>query len=426
MKGSIFKNIWIDSILATAFIFVVIFGLFSLINVFDAIDPIGEALEDVEFNDIVYSTLREDPSADDNVVLVNIGRLPRHMIAEQIRIINKYNPKVIGLDTFFPFSKGEAQDSALVNAISEVDNIVMATKLERYNELNVVDSLKLSAEKFRVHAEDFGFANLVTGEGVTQEDVKTCRSFVPKDYLYSKDSTHLFFAVRLAQYLAPEKVERFLERDNETEYINYKGNAMGSETNFAPTFFALDIPDVFNENFVPELIEGKIVIFGMLGEYFGDPYTIEDKYYTPLNEKYAGRGKPDMFGAVIHANIISMILDEDYVYKLEEHYQIIIAVLLCYLNVVAFMWVYYRLKNWYDGITKVVQLIELLLILGAIIYSYHLFNINLELTLAMGVVAVVGDSLEVYNGVVKNMFTKEGRRELFSVNKSEIDKVEIN
>jgi hypothetical protein len=44
----------------------------------------------------------------------------------------------------------------------------------------------------------------------------------------------------------------------------------------------------------------------------------------------------------------------------------------------------------------------------------------------MGVVAVVGDSLEVYNGVVKNMFTKEGRKELFSVSKRRKDKVEIN
>ena len=40
-----------------------------------------EALEDVEFNDIVYSTLRDDPTADDNIILVNIGKLPRAGIA---------------------------------------------------------------------------------------------------------------------------------------------------------------------------------------------------------------------------------------------------------------------------------------------------------------------------------------------------------
>ena len=79
-----------------------------------------------------------------------------------------------------------------------------------------------------------------------------------------------------------------------------------------------------------------------------------------------------------------MILDEDYVYKLEEHYQIKLAVLLCYFKCCSLYVGYYALKNWYDGITKLFSLIELSLILGAIIYSYHLFNINLELTARNG------------------------------------------
>lgn len=423
MKGNIFTNVWIDSLIATAFIFVVIFGLLSLINVFDAIDPVGEALEDVEFTDLVYSNLREAPPAEDDIVLVNIARLSRMAIAEQVRIINKYNPKVIGIDSFFPFPKDEFQDSLLAASLRDIDHLVMASKLlNPSDESENFDSIRISAELFRENA-DFAFANLHVGQGVEQEDVKTCRKFSP--VLKYKDEQQMAFSVRLANYYAPEKVEKFLERGNEVEYINYKGNSFGSESNFAPTFFALDVQDVFDENFTLDLIEGKIVIFGFMGDYLGDPYNIEDKYFTPLNVKYAGRGAPDMYGAVIHANIISMILDEDYVYQLEKIYQILIAVILCYINVVAFMWVYYSLANWYDGVTKIVQLIELLLIVLFIIYAYHWFDWNLEITLTMGVVAVVGDSLEVYNGVVKNMFTKEGRKELFSVGKR-TKKVVIN
>jgi hypothetical protein len=81
------------------------------------------------------------------------------------------------------------------------------------------------------------------------------------------------------------------------------------------------------------------------------------------------------------------------------------------------MWVYYKLPAWYDGITKLAQLLELLVIVIIVIYAYHLYNWILDLTLAMAAVAVVGDSLEVYNGVVKNLFTKEGRKELFRVNR---------
>ena len=419
------RNIWIDSALATGFIFFVIWALGSLFNAFEAIDPVGEALEDVEFTDLVYSTLREPPPADDRIVLVNIGLLPRVAIAEQIRIINKYNPKVIGIDSFFPNPKDPVQDSILAQALSEVDNLVMASKMLKpvIKENNFYfDSLKLSQPMFR-HTANMAFANLVTGEGVQQEDVKTCRSFNPT--LPYKDTTHYSFAVSLANEFDSAKTKRFVERGREQEYINFKGNAMGAISNFAPTFFALDIPDVFNENFIPELIEDKIVILGFMGERFGDRYNIEDKYFTPLNTKYAGRGEPDMYGAVIHANIISMILDEDYVYQITKTQQYILAIILCYLNVVAFMWVYYRLPNWYDGITKITQLLELLFIVLIIVYSYHLYRWNLELTLAMGVVAVVGDSLEVYNGVIKNMFTKEGRQELFSVKKKS-DEIQIN
>lgn len=417
MKFKLFRNIWVDSLFATGFIFFVMYSLSGLFNAFSAIDPIGEALDDVEFTDIVYSKLRADPFAEEDIIIVNMGTLPRGGVAEQIRIINQYNPRVIGIDSFFPYPKDPTQDSLLASALNEVETLVMASKV-----LNFViedddnwygDSLKLSAPMFRDNAI-FAHANLVTDEGVEQEDVKTNRSFLPV-IPYKKDSSQLAFAVKIASIFAPEKAQKFLDRKKEKEYINYKGNTLASQSEWATTFYALDVEDVFNENFVPEMIEGKIVLFGFLGNFFGDRYNVEDKYFTPLNQKYAGRGEPDMYGVVIHANIISMILEERYVETISQNFKYLIAIILCYLNVVAFMWVYYRLPAWYDGITKLAQLLELLIIVVIIIYAYHLYNWILELTLAMAAVALVGDSLEVYNGVVKNLFTKEGRKELFKV-----------
>lgn len=45
---------------------------------------------------------------------------------------------------------------------------------------------------------------------------------------------------------------------------------------------------------------------------------MKDRYYTPLNERSSGRSIPDMFGVIIHANIISMLLDEDYIDDVPE------------------------------------------------------------------------------------------------------------
>ena len=56
-------------------------------------------------------------------------------------------------------------------------------------------------------------------------------------------------------------------------------------TKFGTKFAALDVYDVFGGNYVPEMIEGKIVIiFCYLGKYLGDRESLEDKYFTPLNE----------------------------------------------------------------------------------------------------------------------------------------------
>ena len=49
-----------------------------------------------------------------------------------------------------------------------------------------------------------------------------------------------------------------------------------------------------------------------IGNDLADDAT-EDKYLTPLNLNPGSGLVPDMFGVVIHANIISMILNEDFI-----------------------------------------------------------------------------------------------------------------
>src|SRR5204863_8612664 len=105
---------------------------------------------------------------------------------------------------------------------------------------------------------------------------------------------------------------------------------------------------------VPEMIKGKAVIFGFLGKQLGDP-SWSDKFYTPLNKKLAGKANPDMFGVVVHANIVSMILDEDYVDQMSDWQQYLLAFVICVLNVALFSIINTRYPSWYDGITKLLQ-----------------------------------------------------------------------
>ena len=225
-------------------------------------------------------------------------------------------------------------------------------------------------------------------------------------------------SVKLASHFDKEKTDRFLSRDNEIERINYRGNVLDyGTTKYGTRYYALDVEDVFSENFVPELIEDKILLFCFLGDFLGDRQALEDKFFTPLNASYAGKAELDMFGGVIHANIISMILNEDYIDAMSDTTGWVLAVIACFLNVVFFSLIYKRIPRWYDGVTKLIQLMQLLTLGFFILYVFDTHNYLVDLSYVLFVIALSGDSLEVYYGVIKNTFTREGRRELRKINK---------
>ncbi len=413
------KKFWIDCVLATALVFLTMWGILGMtnLNVFNAFDSIGQALSDIELTDYVFSQLRDEPNVDQNIVLVNIGNLSRREIAEQIQIVSKYKPKLIGLDGFFdcktglrdtincPQLRDEFGNLMLSNAIKEAGNIVLVTKVLQADTLlppDTYDSLRRSDDIFRDYALAEGYASLET-DAAFQDDVKTCRMFNPTIKVNGVD--HYAFSVRMAMAYDSAKTKRFLERGNYSEVINYRGNVVDffGSTNYPQMFFTIDVNDVLTENFDTELFRDKIVIFGYLGSYLGDP-SWADKFYTPLNRKLAGKANPDMFGVVVHANIVSMILNEDYVNHMEEWQEIAMAIILCLLNVALFSLINIHLPSWYDGITKLLQLIQLLVYTILMVMIFHWFTFKLDVTLTLAAVALVGDVYEIYMGVIKNLY----------------------
>ncbi|MEM7549062.1 MAG: CHASE2 domain-containing protein [Bacteroidota bacterium] len=416
-KGQL--KLWIDGILATAFIFFMIFGIFSLsaFRIFDVLDPVGDALSDFEFTDYVFSQLRTEPPADTNVVLVNFGPPEggRGLIAEVVRIVGKYDPAAVGIDSFFPVLKEEdpVADSLLSKVLSNIDNLVMVSRVEGYDEsTDTFEEFFYSHDTFLINAKT-AIANLETN-AAHQEDMKVVRRFPPKRTVNGLEE--IAFGAQLASYIAPKKVEKFLGRDNEYEVINFRGNIVdpyqAGAAQYGGRFFALDYVDILTENFTEDLLKDKIVIIGYLGNNLFDT-SWDDKFYTPINKKPAGRANPDMYGPVVHANIAAMILNEDYVGNMSQEQGVIFAIILCFINVLLFLQIYRKLPKWYDGITKVIQLIEALLIVLIIVYAFHVFSLKLDLTLAIVAILLSGDLIEVYNGVLKNLFNKEQRRLLF-------------
>ena len=424
------KDFWIDVLLATLLIFLLMWGIFRItqLNFFNAFDSIGKALSDVDLTDYVFKGLRKDPGVDESIVIVNIGNLSRREIAEQISIISKYEPNVIGLDMFFncpagydtlscPQLKDVFGNQMLSYVIREAENVVMVTRLEQTDSLASTDtgdplySLSRSDPMFRDNAFAEGFANLDT-EAAFQDDVKTCRAFNPRMSLLD-GSMHRAFAVELAMRYDSAATTRFLERDNFSELINFRGNVFDvfeqNNPNYRNVFYVLDVADVLNENFAPEMIKDKVVLFGYLGAELGDP-SWTDRFYTPLNDKLAGKANPDMFGVVVHANIVSMILHGEYINSMPGWGEMVMAFAFCLLNVALFLKIMHRMPDWYDGITKLIQVIEIFFLTVLMVLVFHWFNLKTDMGITIAVIALAGDTLEVYAGMIKNGFVRLKRR----------------
>jgi len=440
------KKFLADCLIATLFVFAVLWSLSQVakFNVFNVFDPLGKALGDMEITDITFSKLRlQTPPVDTNVTIINIGMLNRAQLAEQIRVISQFKPRVIGIDSFFdcvncgggeidsiccPRAYDTLSNLLLANAIAEAGNVVLVTKLlqskqliQKYGDIDKYDSLRQTDAMIRGNAFE-GYASLET-DADHQEDLKTCRRFNPA--MEMEDGTEeLAFSVKIAMLFDSVKTKKFLARKKHSEVINYRGNVpdvhQASAPEFANRYTYLDWYDAFNpDSFLPSIIKDKIVLFGFMGENMDDT-SWDDKFITPLNKDYAGKTRPDMYGVVVHANIISMILGEDYVDELAPWQELAIAFLVCFFNVALFIKITRKIPLWFDGLSILLQLVQIVICTFLMMYIFYWLNFKLNLTYTLAALALVGTCFELYNGVFREILKAIKKSKVFTKKKEEV------
>ncbi|WP_338766912.1 CHASE2 domain-containing protein [Bernardetia sp. ABR2-2B] len=398
------------TITGTIAIFAFMFLLQTVAVNFDFLNIFEQTINNFKISDVYFSQIRDNEKIeiDTNIVIVNIGYLPRGGLGAQIEVISRYKPKVIGLDAIL---RGEArnfqgrltpvEDSVMESFLqiaSERCPIVFASKLEKPNEdSKSFDSLGMPFYPFQKYTE-LGYVNVVTDEDTKFE---TARIVSPKEKV--KDSVEYSFATKLIQLSYPKKAETLLARNNEVETIYYRGNWQ--------KFMVIDPMDVLEENFDPSFFKDKIVIMGYMGSTFLQDDGVDDRYYTPMNTRPVGRAATDMYGIMIHANMLSMILHENYIDVIPSYLAIIISVLMCFFNVVLFTYIYFhrKLGTWYDVITKGVQLVEVIIFVFIFIWTLATYNLMLEVTVGVLAVVLSGDVLEVFLAILANLYPKSTR-----------------
>lgn len=263
----------------------------------DVFDPIVKPLDRFHLSDFYFSRLQylRHIGKDTNIVLVNIGEPDREVMARELDIINKYGPKVVALDVIFRNDKDSATDVRLAEAIANTPNIILAGEIH---------DEKVNGSEKRVHTPSIGrFADISINSHVglkKRNDNKAC-CFEPIVYVEGKPVFSM--ALKIAELYDSASAAALRQRGRDLEMINFRRNL--------DRYTTFDVEDVLGGKNL-DTIKGKIVIMGFLGTDL-KTNSAGDRVHTPLNRFYIANSYPDMYGAVVIANITSMILDRDFI-----------------------------------------------------------------------------------------------------------------
>ncbi|MBX2898107.1 MAG: CHASE2 domain-containing protein [Cyclobacteriaceae bacterium] len=214
------------------------------------------------------------------ITIVDIGHLDRNGIAQQLTIINKYSPKVVGLD-FLLTTDSLLKDIPLSQALSKLKNVVESSKLHNKDEgsIDKWDSLERYHPKFRFN--NHGFSN------ITIDDDSVIVSELPMRQYYGNQPVYAFSYMVAKMYNDGHVNSKY---ENSNQDIDFAKGVIGRY------FKIISIKDLMAENFDKKDFTEKIVLMGHVSDK-------EDSFY--LDEKRTKR----ISGVEIQASFINAILN---------------------------------------------------------------------------------------------------------------------
>jgi CHASE2 domain-containing sensor protein len=379
-----------DTIFATIGVFFVMW-LLSLIPINTSIlDPLKLALSDINFNDLSFSAIKKpgEEVMDDKIVVLNIDDAGRAAIASVIKKTATAQPAVIGLDVLFHEAKETAEDNELAEAIRTCSNIVISESLEWSD-----DSAR-RLNYFSSTGKRSGYVNFIG------EHKGVIRFFSP--YEKTKDSILVSFAAAVATAADAAAGIQLEKRGHETEMINYKKNA----SQFVTVYYK----ELLYESINPAIFKDKVVLIGYVNS---NPFNIEDKHFTPLNEKFTGKSVPDMNGVIIHANIVSMILNETYINKLPLWASWIFTFCTTWLFMSVIIRYYLEKHIWFHLAAKSIQLLLAVILVYMGIFFLRYTHLYISFGALLFAVMLSVDILYFYEGLAVWLHKKFGFKTLF-------------
>ena len=382
-----------ESFLVTLLTLVVALLIFYLPLKLKIFDPVKKTFKKIDLLDVYYSHIRAnqtDYGPQKNVVLLNIAKLERDSIGYVLKEVNQYEPKVIALDVHFFDARDEVKDSVLKTQLIAMKSRLVLASMESDGKVIGTNTY------FGSYIE--GYSNLIS-EGDP--------SYSPVRKVQLIKEGHKSFSYRVVERFKPKELQK-LEGQNDFEkalLINYYGNYN--------RFLNYEYDEVMKGGEALKAIEGKIVVVGDYGNTFSDKDDIEDRYHTPMNAYGASKGLPDMKGALIHANIIQMIIDGSIITVVPDYINLIGAAIVTFPIIIMFSYFFVRRHLWFHIVAKGVQIVLALVLILLIILLYAHSQLKFDPKYLLLFVIVSVDVLYLYEAIVVVRFKRTNKKSYF-------------
>jgi CHASE2 domain-containing sensor protein len=373
-----------DTIFATLWVFIFIVALGSIPLNLGIMNPVKLGLKDFDFNDLSYSKLgkAQKTPIDSRIVVINIGQANREQIAYLVDKTASYHPKVMGLDVLFNGPRDPMQDSLLSETIKRNKNLVVAVKYG----VDSTDRLVATENYFLPDATHTGYVNF------PNEDYETTRGYYPfkQDEKDKELVLPSFSSTLIKLYDDTDSVySKIKKKVDKKVIINYTRKV----TDIKKQYQVIEPDQLLTDNVDSAAIRGKIALLAYVNI---DPTDIEDKKFTPMNPKFAGKSVPDMNGIFVHANIISMVLDKNYIKKVPLWATVLIAIVVCWLHMSFFVRYYLENHIWFHLVAKIAQVASAIFFVWLGIYLFDQYRLKVDLKLSLITIVMAVDVIYFY------------------------------
>lgn len=149
-------------------------------------------------------------------------------------------------------------------------------------------------------------------------------------------------------------------------------------------------------------LKNKIVLLGYLGipSQRADMRLDEDKLFTPLNARLSGRSYPDMYGLVIHANILRMALEKDHIKVIPKWVTGLLSFFIIWLILPIMGGLFFKGDLWFNSVGTLFQLVGSLLIVFLTLLCYTYLNIKFDPGLLLACLVLLPTFINLYEALL--------------------------